>query len=124
MTLLFALIVACFATADNVHVTIRDEANAVRVLEAVPANWTKPKRRLIVFATPQWQLCSAKLWCASKTGSRLALRYTAHRCAVSVCAVHTDDADLVLVILQSGNSVGLHGDNLVGWRRPTNQATD
>ncbi len=102
----FGALAVCLAlqltpTVD-VQFQFRDEANAVHILEVTPTEWTKPKRRLIVFATPNGNSAEQSYGALSKEGRDWHYDIQHIGAQFRYVQSQTPDVDLALVILQPG----------------------
>ncbi len=89
-------------TAGDLRYHFRDEANAVHILEVTPNDWTKPKRRLIIFATPNGNTAEQSYGAIAKSGRDWHFDIQHIGAQFRYVQSHSEDADLVLVILQPG----------------------
>lgn len=80
----------------------RSEANAVRILEVAPDQWTKPKRRLIVFATPNGNTLEQSYGAIAKEGRDWHFDIQHIGAQFRYAQLHSPEVDLALVILQPG----------------------
>ena len=87
---------------DGLQYRFRQEANAVRILEIVPTKWTKPKRRLIVFATPNGNTLEQSYGAQAQEGRDWHFDIQHIGAQLRYAQAHFDDTDLALVLLQSG----------------------
>lgn len=87
---------------DGWQYRFRQEANAVRILEVVPAKWTKAKRRLIVFATPNGNTLEQSYGAQAQEGRDWHFDIQHIGAQFRYAQSHCDEADLALVVVQSG----------------------
>ena len=87
---------------DGCQYRFRQEANAVRILEVVPTKWTKAKRRLVVFATPNGNTLEQSYGAQAHEGRDWHFDIQHIGAQLRYAQTHCDDADLALVLLQSG----------------------
>lgn len=80
----------------------RSEANAVRVLEVVPSQWTKAKRRLIVFATPNGNTLEQSYGAKAAPGLDWHFDIQHIGAQFQFAQLQTPDVDVALVLLQAG----------------------
>lgn len=105
MSVLSTFVVACLTvplTSGDVQFQFRNEANAVHVLEVTPKEWTKSKRRLIVFATPNGNTAEQSYGALAKEGRDWHYDIQHIGAQYRYIQSRSEDTDVALVILQPG----------------------
>ena len=105
LCLLITLMVALPGWAQSNEawqIRFRNEANAVRLLEMTPREWTKPKRRLILFATPNGNTLEQSFGARAKAERDWHFDIQHIGAQFRYAQSQSPDVDMALVILQAG----------------------